>query len=321
LRVLVTGATGFVGAALCRHLAARGHVVRAAVRSADRVDPDAGSRCAVGEIGPGTDWRQALAGCNAIAHLAARVHVMHDSAADPLAEFRTVNVEGTRKLIEHAAEAGVRSIVYASTIKVNGVVSPGRGFVETDPPAPADPYAISKWEAEQLVADRCARAGIGFTIVRPPLVYGPGVKANFLRLMRTVDQGLPVPLGAIHNRRSLIYVRNLADVLARCLEVPAAGGKTYLVSDGDDVSTPELIRRVAAALGKPARLIGVPPPLLRVAARLVGRAAEYDRLVGDLAIDSSAIRRELGWEPPFGMVQALAETASWYRSLSGRRNG
>jgi nucleoside-diphosphate-sugar epimerase len=315
-QVLVTGATGFVGSTLCRTLVSRGYAVRAAMRQ-NIVDGPATTGMAIfpiGEMGSDTTWRHALHGCDAVVHLAARVHVMRDRSSNPLAAFRAVNVDATRQLLKQAAESGVRRFVFLSTIKVNGEMSVGKPFRESDPPAPLDPYAISKWEAEKAVIDLCNRAGMEFTILRPPLVYGPGVGGNFARLLKAVDRGVPLPFGALRNRRSLIYVENLADLIAVSLGDSVAAGKTYLVSD-DDVSTPELIRRTAVALGKQARLISVPLWLLRIGAGILGRASDYERLAGDLAIDPSAVRGELGWAPPFEMSQALAATAAWYRSL------
>ena len=321
-RVLVTGANGFVGTAVCRALLERGQMVRAAVRGdAARKGLHAvfpGLHCtSVGEITPETEWTEAVAGCAGIVHLAARVHVMNDIATDPLSEFRRVNRDATRRLVESAARAGVRRIVFVSTIKVNGEASTGSGFTEDDPPAPDDPYAVSKWEAEQAIAEVASASGMEYVILRPPLMYGPGVGANFLRVLRAVDRGDPVALGSVRNRRSLLYVGNLADVIVACLEHPAAAGRTYLVSDGEDVSTPELFRRVGAALKRPARLVNVPVLVLRLGASILGRGAEVSRVTGDLVVDASAIRRELGWQPRYTMQEGLEETVRWYRSSAG----
>jgi len=301
-RVLVTGSNGFVGRSLCPALGAAGFTVRRAVRGGSLP-----GTTAVGEIGPDTDWHTALADCDSVVHLAARVHVMRDDAADPLAAFRAVNTEGTLNLARQAAAAGVRRLVFVSSIKVNGE---GRAapYTEADPAAPRDAYACSKWEAEQGLWAIAATTGMEVAILRPPLVYGPGVGANFLRILRWVARGWPLPLARVDNRRSLLYLGNLADAIRVCLEHPAAAGKTYLVSDGEDVSTPELIHRLALALGRPARLLALPSAWLRLAAAVSWRGAEIDRLLGSLALDTGAIRRDLDWRPPYTLDQGLTAT-------------
>jgi nucleoside-diphosphate-sugar epimerase len=253
---------------------------------------------------------------NAVVHLAARVHTLRETAADPLAEYRRVNLDGTRRLAAAAARQGVSRLVFVSTSKVNGEAS-ARPFTESDSPRPEDAYARSKWEAEQALARIGQETGLGYVILRPPLVYGPGVGANFGRLMRWVARGVPLPLGAVDNRRSLLYLGNLVDAIRVCLDHPAAGGRTYLLSDGEDVSTPELVRRIAAALGVAPRLFSVPVPLLRLAASTIGQRQEIERLVGSLQVDSARIRRELGWSAPATMREALAETARWFRTSTG----
>jgi len=318
-QVLVTGANGFVGTALCRALVDKGWAVRAAVRDASAREAFRSAfpslPCVtVGEVGPDTDWASALEGCAAVVHLAARVHMMQDGVANPQSEFLRVNRDGTRRVLKSAAQAGVQRIVFVSTIKVHGEASTGTGFKENDTPAPDDPYAVSKWEAEQVIAENAPASGVEYVILRPPLVYGPGVGANFLRVLRTVDRGDPVALGSIRNRRSMLYVGNLADAIATCLDHPAAAGKTFLVTDGEDVSTPELFRRVGAALERPARLVNVPVFVLRLGASLLGRSADVARVTGDLVADASAIRRELDWKPRYTMQEGLEETARWYRS-------
>lgn len=304
MRILVTGATGFVGRALIPVLRDAGHEVVAAVRGASDLDVE---QRVVGDLGPDTDWRAALEGIEAVVHLAARVHVMNETAADPLAEHRKANTEGTRRLGEQAAEAGVRRLVFLSTIKVNGE----RGtFGDLDAPAPVDPYGVAKMEAEQALF---AIPGLEAVSLRPPLVYGPRVKGNFLALLGLCRKAWPLPLGAIDNRRSLIYVGNLCDAVRCCLEHPEAPGRTFLVRDGEDLSTAALIRRLAKALGRPAPLLPVPPGLLRLAGRLTGKGPQVARLLESLRIDDGAIRRDLGWAPPFTVEQGFAETAAWYR--------
>ncbi len=310
MKVLVTGASGFVGRSLCDALLRKGHSeysIVPAVRSPRGLPGE----CVVGEIDGKTDWREALHGVHAVVHLAARVHVMNDRVADPLTIFRSVNTEGTLHLARQCVAAGVRRFVFISSIKVNGEER-AAPYTEADTPAPEDAYAISKWEAEQGLRQIAAQTGLEVVILRLPLVYGPGVRANFLALLRAVARGIPLPLGAISNQRSLIYVGNLVDAILRCLEHPAAAGQTFLVSDGEAVSTPELVRCMAAALGRPARLVTLPVPLLWLATTLAKKSALVTRLAGSLSIDSSAIRRELSWTPPFTLDEGLRETAAWY---------
>jgi nucleoside-diphosphate-sugar epimerase len=312
MRVLVTGASGFVGSAVLPALRAKGHMVRAAVRR--EADCDADEQVRVGDLSPDADWRDAVRGIDAVVHLAARVHVMHDTSPDPLAEFRRSNVEGTLALARAAAAAGAKRMVFLSSIKVNGEATTDRPFTERDAPAPKDPYGVSKAEAEAGLARVATESGLELVVLRPPLVYGPGVRANFLRLVRLADRGAPLPFGAVDNRRSMVFVGNLADAIVRCVEHPAAAGRTFLVSDGEDLSTSDLIARLAKALGKRATLVPVPPALMRAAARLLGKSAEADRLLGSLRIDSSALRASLAWQPPFTVDEGLAATAAWYRS-------
>ena len=318
MRVLITGATGFVGRALVPVLAAAGHDVIAAVRDpaiAGFADGHGGIAVRrVADLGPDTDWRGALEGVEAVAHLAARVHVMDDRATDSLAEFRHVNRDATRRLAEAAADAGVRRLVLLSTVKVNGDASGAEPIRETDEPRPPDAYGRSKWEAEQALTEVARGGGMEAVILRPPLVYGPGAKGNFLALLR-LCQGAPMlPLGGLENRRSLIYVGNLVDAIMACLVHPAAAGQTFLVRDGDDVSVPELIRRTGAALGRTPWMIGVPEPLLRLAGRLTGRQEKVARLLDNLVVDDRKIRHRLGWTPPFTMAEGLQTTAAWFRS-------
>ena len=313
---LVTGTSGFVGRALVAELLARGISVRGAARRA--IPLPSGVECsAVGEVGVGTDWHDALMDATSVVHLAARAHVLRDTTIDPLATFRAINTEGTLNLARQAAEAGVCRFVFVSTIKVNGE---GRDapYAEFDLPSPQNPYAISKWEAEQGLRDIAAHTGMDVTILRPPLVYGPGVQANFLQLMQAVDRGWPLPLSGVNNRRSLIYLDNLTGAIITCLTHPAAAGKTYLVSDGEDVSTAELITRIAQALGKSSRLWPCPLGLMELAGMMTGKSDEVARLLGSLCIDSSKIRSELGWTPPYTLMQGLVETARWFRGRNNR---
>lgn len=350
-RILVTGANGFVGSALCRELIARGYAVRGAVRRKGDFSrrcprrgplpeeaarsltpaplPDGASRSLtlhplpegegvfieVGDIGPDTDWSAALDQVECVIHLAARVHVMKDVAADPLAEFRRTNTAGTERLARCAAAAGVKRLVYVSTIKVNGERTEGRPFTEADPARPDDPYGISKWEAEQALARVGAETGLEIVILRLPLIYGPGVKGNFLTLLNVIMRGIPLPLAAVDNKRSLLYLGNAVDALILAATHPGAAGKTFLSSDGQDVSSPELVLKLAKELDAPGRLLHCPRPLLRLGGRMLGKADAVSRLVESLQVDSSAIRRELGWEPPFSLEDGLGETARWYRGV------
>lgn len=308
MKVLVTGATGFVGRALCSDLDAHGFEVVPAVRSKGGLPREA----VVGNLDASTDWRAALGGCNAVVHLAARVHVMDDKAPDPLALYRATNTDASLNLARQAARAGVKRFVFISSIKVNGE---GRDapYRETDAPAPEDAYAVSKWEAEQGLWQIAQETGLEVVVLRPPLVYGPGVKANFRRLLDTVARGWPLPLGAIENRRSLLYLGNFVDAIRVCVEHPAAAGQTFLIDDGQPVSTPELIRALARSMGRPARLVAVPVDVLELAAALLGKRTAVSRLRGSLYVDSSAIRTRLGWMPPFSMQQGLEATVAGSR--------
>jgi nucleoside-diphosphate-sugar epimerase len=313
-QIIVTGATGFVGQFLCARLLEDGFFVRSAVRSAATAAPlVAGVEpTSIESIGPETEWRHAVKDIDTVIHLAARVHIMNDPSSDPLADFRRVNVQGTENLARQAAQAGVKRLVFVSSIKVNGEES-STSYTPNSPPNPSDPYGISKWEAELTLRKIEAETGMEVVVLRPTLVYGPGVKANFLAMMSMIMKGIPLPLDSINNKRSLISVGNLVDALATCAVHPSAAGKTYLVSDGEDVSTPDLIRRTARALGIPARLFPVPASVMRFAGAVTGKRAAVDRLLGSLTVDSSRIRSELGWKPPFSMEEGLRETAEWYK--------
>lgn len=297
-KVLVTGASGFVGRSLSRELRLAGHEVRPAGRQE------------VGEIGPTTDWAEALRDTEVVMHLAARVHVMSDRATDALAEFRRVNTAGTLTLARQAAAAGVRRFVFVSSVKVNGEETlPAAPFRADDVPRPSGPYAVSKHEAEQGLCDISRDTGLEIVIIRPPLVYGPGVGANFERMMRWLQRGVPLPLGAIDNRRSLVAMGNLVDLLRVCTDHPTAANQVFLVADGEDLSTTALLQRLAAALGRPARLVSVPARVLRGGAALVGLGAMAQRLCGSLQVDTTKARALLGWAPPLSVEQAMQETA------------
>lgn len=307
MKLLITGASGFVGKALCHQLAVSGHKVIPVVRSRTGL-PD---EVVIGNLEGLNNWHYSLKGCHTIVHLAARVHVMNDPAQDPLALYRATNTDATLNLARQAAQVGVKRLVFISTIKVNGE---GRDepYRETDAPSPEDAYAISKWEAEQGLMSIAAETGLDVVILRPPLVYGPGVKANFRRLLDVVARGWPLPLGAIKNRRSLLYLGNFVDAIRVCIEHPAAAGQTFMIDDGQPVSTPELVRAVARAMGRPARLWAVPVSVFEFVGKLLGKRAAVARLTGSLWVDDSLIRSRLGWTPPFTMQQGLEATiAAW----------
>jgi len=312
MNFLITGADGFVGKKLSLALLRRGHAARSAVRS---VNSSLENATVVGSIDNKTDWAAALQGVEVVIHLAARVHVMNDDAADPLEEFRRVNVAGTERLARSAAQCGVRRLVYVSSVKVNGEATYGDcAFAESRGALPKDPYGISKWEAEQVLRRVAQETGLEVVVVRPPLVYGSEVKGNFAQMLLILSKGIPLPLAAVHNLRSLIYVGNLIDALIVCATHPNAADQTYLVSDGDDVSTPRLLELLGEGIGCSARLFAFPPALLKLAGRIIRKSNQIERLLESLRVDSGKIRRELNWTPPYTLQQGLKETAEWYRN-------
>lgn len=308
LRFLVTGVSGFVGQALLSGISANKHEVVGVSRNSFYLNS---TRC----FTPTEVYDDALSvmhDCDVIIHLAARVHVMSDKTGNSLEEYLAVNLYDTLRLAEHAVTVGVKRFVFVSSIKVNGDSTGKAAFSESSTPDPQDPYAISKYRAELALLELSESTGMEVVIVRPPLVYGPQVKANFLTLMKIVYQQIPLPLVDVHNKRSLIYVGNLVDALIKCATHPNAAGKTFLVSDGEDVSTPELMRKIAKSFGKPSRIFYFPLLLIRFFAKLAGKKASIDRLTQSLVIDGSAIRKELDWRPPYTMSQGLNATAEWY---------
>jgi UDP-glucose 4-epimerase len=310
----VTGANGFLGRVLCATLERRGHAVRAAVRDASKGSglPDV---VAVGDIDARTDWTRALQGVDTVIHAAARAHVLHDPASNEDLYART-NAEGTATLAAAAARSGIKRFVFVSSIKVNGEGTISAPFTAQDVPNPQDAYGRSKLAAERaLFALR--DTGLEPLVVRPPLVYGDGVRANFLRLLRWVDREVPLPLAAVKNSRSLVSVWNLADLLARLAEQGHQAADVFMVSDGEDLSTPELISRLAMALGRRALLLPVPVALLHFGASLVGKRDEIIRLCGSLTVDAEPTRRVLAWAPPLSVDEGLARTVAWYRREGG----
>jgi len=312
-KVLVTGANGFVGRETMRALQAGGYSCVAAVRRQPIPPFPPGTELVeVGDIGPETDWTRAVQGVEFVMHVAGRAHVVREHARDPLSDYRRINVIGTKRLAQAAIAASVRRFVFVSSVKVNGEVTGCQPFTGNDTPAPVDAYGISKWEAEQELRRLAAASNMEIAIVRPVLVYGPGVRANFLSLFHLVYKGLPLPFGMVDNRRSMVSLGNLASLLARCLWHPGAAGRTFMASDGEDLSTPDWIRRIASALHKSARLLPLPPQFIRLASICAGKPGLANRLCGSLVVDSKPAREALEWEPPFSVDQELARTARWY---------
>lgn len=318
MKVLVTGASGFVaGAVLSRWAPNPQYQIKAALRRKRSEIPHRVSLVEIDDLGPKTDWKAAVSGMDAVVHTAGRVHVMNEPASDPLGEFRRVNVEGTWNLACQAAAAGVRRFIYISSVKVNGEGNLSeRPFTETDPPHPQDAYGLSKWEAEQALMKVSGETKLEVVILRFPLVYGPRMKGNMPRLFWLADRGLPLPFQRVRNRRSLLYVGNAVSAISESLSHPNAAGATFMVSDGEPVSTPELIRRIASVLNRPVRLIPFPTSVLRSAGRLIRRSEEVNRLLDSLIMDSSKIGRILNWSPPYTLDQGLKETANWYKRIT-----
>lgn len=304
MKVLVTGANGFMGRALCPHLSALGHEVVPVVRRPGDV---VGAR--VLKEDDEAAWQTALRGCTSVVHLAGRAHVMQDKAEDPLQAFREANVQVTQTLAKRAAQAGVKRFVFMSTIKVNGEqTAPGKCFRPGDIPAPVDPYAVSKWEAEQALHEVASQTGLEIVIIRPPLVYGPGVKGNFAALVKMIQRGIPLPLGAVHNQRSLVGLDNLLSLVALCADPQSsanAASRVWLVSDGAPVSTTALLKATAQAFHVRAHLLPVPMSWLQWAANLLGKATVAERLLGSLVVDDSLTQELLHWQPPFNLEQQL----------------
>ena len=314
MRVFLTGASGFVGRGLLERMSLRVDLeLIAAVRRPVSGFPECVTSQVLGGLEADTGWRNLLDGVGVVIHCAARVHVMNDTSSDPLTEFRKVNVDGTLNLARQAAAAGVRRFIFISSIKVNGEGTVlGAPYHADAQPAPADPYGISKMDAEQGLRALADETGMEVVIIRPVLLYGPGVKANFLSMMRWLNKGVPLPFGAIHNRRSLVALDNLVDLIVTCIDHPAAANQAFLVSDGEDLSTTELLRRMGVALGKPARLLSVPSWMLEAGATMLGKKALSQRLCGSLQVDISKTRELLNWTPPVSVDEALRKTAKHF---------
>lgn len=302
--ILITGATGFIGRHLYGLLLSKGRKVRCAVRTASKIE----GASVVGDIGPETLWEKALAEVDTVVHLAARANILQEKSADPMTEFRKVNTDGTLALARQSANSGVKRFVFISSIGVNGNhnTSP---FTEQDTPRPAEPYAVSKLEAEQGLRELTAKTSMEIVIIRPPIVYGYNAPGNFGSLVRWINKGIPLPLGALHNKRSLVGLDNLLDFIVTCIDNPAAANHTFLVADGEDLSTTDLLCRVGRALGKPARLIPVPVGLLKLGATILGKQDMALKLCGSLQVDISKARGVLGWTPPVSVDEGLRRVA------------
>lgn len=316
MKICVTGSTGFIGKALCNQLLKDKHNILATSRylnlSPIKTEENLKS-VQVEDINIEKRWPEILSGVECVIHCAARAHIMNDNKADALTLYRKVNVEGTKKLAEQASIAGVKRLIYLSSIKVNGEqTKKSFCFKHTDIPSPEDAYGISKWEAEQILSEISAKTGLEIVIIRPPLVYGPGVKGNFLRLLNLVIRNVPMPLATVDNCRSFIGIDNLVDLLIRCTDHPRASGQTFLVSDGEDLSTPDLIKKLASAMGKNKFLFPVPISLIKFIGHMVGKSSEVERLLSSLQVDSSLVYDKLGWRPPLNSDEGLLKMVKWY---------
>ncbi len=316
--ILITGANGFIGRNLCVFLKEKGYFVRGAARDNRRDISGVDEYIQVGDINESTDWQQSLAGVDTVIHLAARVHIMNDPVANPIDAFRKVNVFGTERLAQMAAKAGVKRFIFISSVKVNGEGS-HLPYTERDFPAPQDAYGVSKREAEDSLARISVETGLQVIILRLPLVYGPGVKANFKNLIKIAGAGIPLPFKSIHNRRSFLYLGNLVDAIITCITHPLAAGETFMVSDGQDVSTPDLIKMIASAMNKRPVLFSLHSGILKALCRIVGKAEELEKLTGSLLVDSSKIRNLLGWKPRFSVEEGIAETVRFYKDMKNEK--
>ena len=322
-RVLITGVTGFVGSKLATVIHEKGFVITGAVRSLSESIPSFVEQVMVGDIAPNTNWQKSLVSIDVVVHIAARVHVMHDTSSNPLEEFRRINTEATLNLARQAVESGVKRFIYLSSIKVNGEATlQETPFLPDDKFVPTDPYALSKYEAEQELLKIADETQMEIVIIRPPLVYGVGVKANFLSMMKWLYKGIPLPFGAIHNKRSLVALDNLVDLILTCIVHPSAANEVFLVSDGEDLSTTELLNRVAIALGKNPRLLPVNQQLLELGLTMIGKKALAQRLCGSLQVDISKTKKLLNWTPPVKVDEGLRKTAEAFKgSRKGSRKG
>ena len=315
-KILVTGATGFIGQAVVQELLKQAFNVNAAVRKLSPDLPDAVTQVEIGDLSALPENISILQNIDIVIHIAARAHIMNETQSNPLAEFRKVNTTGTLNLARQAAEAGVKRFIFISSIKVNGeITQPGNPFKAEITNPPTDPYGLSKFEAEHGLMSLAKNTGMEIVIIRPPLVYGPGVKANFLSMIKWVDKGAPLPLGAIHNQRSLVALGNLVSFICHCINHPKAANEVFLIADGEDVSTTQLLQKVAKALGKKAHLLPIPVSLMRFAARLIGKQSVASRLFDSLQVDSSKARALLEWEPVISMDEQLKILTTFYKKM------
>ncbi len=313
MRILVTGASGFVGAAVHRRLTSEALDILPVYRN------DHHSGLAIGNIDGSTDWSSALTNTTHVIHTAARVHIMKESVADPLQAFRKVNTEGTLNLARQAAEAGVTRFIFISSVKVNGEqTKAGMAFTEEDVSGSDDPYAISKHEAETDLRRLASETRMEIVIIRPPLVHGPGVKANFLSLMKLVRTGFPLPLGKIDNRRSMVSLDNLIDFIITCITHPKAANQTFLVSDGEDLSVTQLLRKLASAMDMPSRLIPIPSSWLKIALSVVGKKSIADRLCGSLQVNITKAQTLLDWSPKWSVDEGIKKTVKFFLENSSK---
>lgn len=319
MTTLLTGTTGFIGSSLTQHLDYKGFSLAAAVRCVTDSLPAGIQQIPIGDLLPNTNWANALNDVDTIIHLAARAHILKDQATDPLAAFRETNTYATINLAQQAANAGVHRFILISSIGVNGNQTFGNPFTATDTPNPVEPYAISKYEAEISLRQVAAETDMEVVIIRPPLVYGANAPGNFGQLIKTIVRGIPLPLGSIHNQRSLIALPNLIDLITTCIDHPAAANQTFLVSDDEDLSTTQLLERLSLALGKPARLLPIPQSWLETSLTLVGKRAIAQRLCGNLQVDISKTRDLLGWTPPISVDEALSQTAQTYLQNTNKK--
>ena len=323
MKILVTGATGFMGSPLIQLLISQRHQVIGTMRSQPSIPVNTSVGLefkAMGDIHDSLDWMPCLAGVDAVIHLANRAHVMHESDANPLALYRSINTDGTLQLARQAAAAGVKRFIFTSSVKVNGESTlPGQKFSPASEHIPGDPYGLSKYEAEQGLKELSLKTGMEVVIIRPPLIYGPGVKANFLKMMQWVEKGIPLPLGSITNQRSLLGIDNLLDFISVCLTHPKAAGQTFLISDDHDVSTTELLKEIACAMHRSSRLLGVPQFVLEKSLFLLGQGHIADRLCASLQLDITLAKSLLSWNPPFSFQDQMSKTVAAYLSESSSK--
>jgi nucleoside-diphosphate-sugar epimerase len=317
MKICVTGASGFIGKALCVQLLKEQYSVVATVRNAKLPSLSTQKNLKISEIANidiNSNWSETLSGINCIIHCAARVHVMKESEVDALSVYRQINVEGTRNLAKQAFSAGVKRLIFLSSIKVNGENTNRSYFKHTDTPLPKDAYGISKWEAEQVLQEISKQTGLEVVIVRVPLIYGKEVKGNFLHLLNIVAKGIPLPFSKVKNLRSFLGLDNLINFLIHCIHHPKASGQTFLLSDGEDISTCDLIKKLAKSMQKPLRLFPVPISFLRFFGKMLGKSLEMDRAIDSLQIDSSFTFKFLGWKPTTTTNEGLHKTVQWYLS-------